>query len=469
MHYFALVLFAVLCIVGIGQPAWAMVLLLVMFPLEVSLQASIGLFRSQGALANVLVAAVVGLSVLLTTVRQPRPFLGHAGMPLLLLLIVLGWSFLSLLWSPAEPRAANEGINIIIEGLPYFVVFILLGPLLVGSIQDWRRMTNLMLIVGSLVAVSIVLGPEFTIKQGRIGVGLEGVQRTSPLALGQLGGMLAIFAALSAGGRVTGLQTTIRWSAFIIGALLALFSGTRGQAIFAIASIALFLPVSRRLRNLGGYFSLVATAAVVGLGAFITFNYVLGQADTDRWRPGALLDAVAVRQWSVLELLRAFLESPMAWMVGLGYNAFSTLSGAGDLGYVHNIFAEVLCELGLPIFVVFMLFFVQTARHAMSLFQRYREHAAERSAVAILMAMILYQALIMTKEGNLWSAWTLFLFMLITSRVEMRVAELGDATLERESDAEEADGSAMDPRAWGDSGEPPPQTNLPPHGAVPAA
>lgn len=429
MQYFALLLFAVLCAVGLVRQTWALVLLFVMFALEVSMQASVDIFRTQGALANFIVAGVVAVSTIVGLLRQRRPFLGHLGLPILLVLTVFGWSILSLLWTPAVAGGPNEGSNIIVEGLPYFLVFVLAAPMLVGSIRDWREVTTLMLFIGSLVALSIVLSPEFSIRQGRIGVGLEGVHRTSPLALGQMGGMLAIFGALSAGGRVTWIQSSIRVFAFICGALLALLSGSRGQVIFALFAIVAFLPMSRRLKNFTSYFSLVAIAAVVVVGGMLVFDYASGQADADRWRGGAIADATAVRQWSVGQLLGAFLESPGAWIIGLGYNAFSTLGGVGDLGYVHNIYAEVLAELGLPMFALLVLFFVLTGRAALSLFRHYRDHPAERSALSILLAMIVYQALISAKEGTIWSAWSLFTVMLMTNRLDRRVRELGDDAL----------------------------------------
>jgi len=277
-----------------------------------------------------------------------------------------------------------------------------------------------------------VMSPEFSVRSGRIGIGLDGIHRTSPLAIAQMGGMLAIFGALSTGGRVTGLQTAVRVGAFICGALLALFSGTRGQAVFALFAIAMFLPVSRRLKNIGSYFSLVGVGAVVAIGAYVTFNYVLGQADTDRWQVASIADATAIRQWSFFQLMGEFVQSPQAWLVGLGYNAFSTLEGVGDLGYVHNLYAEVLCELGLPAFVLLVVLFVKTWKASLALFRRYREHPAERSAVAILMAMMVYQALISTKEGTLWSAWVLFTFALVIIRLESRAQVLGDLAFEEE-------------------------------------
>jgi len=47
---------------------------------------------------------------------------------------------------------------------------------------------------------------------------------------------------------------------------------------------------------------------------------------------------------------------------------------------------------------------------------------------------VFYNALIMAKEGNLWSAWNFFAFMLIIIRLDVRTRVLGDDSLEEEFD-----------------------------------
>lgn len=437
MQYLALVVFAVLVVLGMVRPRWALVLLLVMFANEVGLQASVGAFRSNQGLANIILAGVVGMATLIALSRQERPMVGFLTSSLGIVLLILGWSILSLGWSPADSSIDNRGFNIITEGFPNYLMFVLLGPLLVHSVADWRRVTMIMLVAGSAVALSIIASPEFTVRGGRIGINLEGTFRTSPLSIAQMGGMLAIFGALSAGGRASQLQTIIRFSAFLCGALLVLFSGTRGQAVFALVTIALFLPVSRRLKNLTSYLSIVIVGGVVAVATYYAFDFVMGQSDADRWQAGAIGTATAARSSSAIALLTEFVQSPINWFIGLGYNAFSEVGDFSDLVYVHNLYVEVLCELGLPVFMLLMLLFFRTGKASIALFKHYREHAAERSAVAILVAMVVYQALISMKEGNLWSSWNLFLFMLIVLRLETRLRVLGDGSAYEDSPVDE--------------------------------
>jgi O-antigen ligase len=394
-----------------------------MFAVEVSMQSSIAIFRSMPALANIIVGGVTLVATIVIVPRTYRPMYGYFTSTYLCTVAILVWSIVSLIWSPAQPLAPNMGSNIILEGYPYFVIYVLLAPLLINSIDEWRSSCTVMMIAGTLVVVSIAASPDFSIKGGRIGTVIEGAARTSPLAIAQMGGMLAIFGALSVGGRLRGLQAAIRFGAFVCGALLALLSGTRGQAAFAIGIIAVFLPMSRQLRNIRSYIGTVFAAAMLGLIALVAFNTVMGQTDTNRWQSGAVADATYIRMQNAFELLNAFAVAPVAWVIGLGFNAFSAVTSEAIQGYSHNFYVDVLCEEGIPAFALLVVAFVKTITSARALFRRYAQDPENRSAVAILVAMFVYNALIAAKEGNLWSTWSLFMFMIFINRIEMRARE----------------------------------------------
>lgn len=63
---------------------------------------------------------------------------------------------------------------------------------------------------------------------------LDGVQRTSPLAIGEMGGTLAIISALTNSTTKKSLYVFLSIVGFILGISLALYSGSRGQTVFAI-------------------------------------------------------------------------------------------------------------------------------------------------------------------------------------------------------------------------------------------
>lgn len=423
MIYLSAVLFALLAIAGLASTPATLVLVFSMFTLTVGLQGSFALFRSNPIIVNVVVAALTGFGAITSPIRQREPMLGYATKTWMCLVAILFWSMISLIWTPALPIAPNQGSNIIVNALPYFLLYMFLLPLLIDRFESWQATVSLLLVCGIVISLSIVTSPEFTFKSGRIGITLEGGVRTSPLSIAQFGGMLAIFGALSAGGRASSLQTVMRIAAFIAGTLLTVYSGTRGQAFFALVVIALFLPVSRRLRNLRSYFSTVFVGALLGAIILFAFSYVSEQSDTDRWKTSAVEEATGVRIINALDLLGAFAASPKAWFIGLGFNAFSAVTGLIEQGYSHNLYVDVLCEEGIPCFVLLIIAYRSMWRSWVSLFLRYADRPLERSAISILLAMVVYQSLLAMKEANLWSAWLLFSFMCIIARLEARTVD----------------------------------------------
>lgn len=420
MQFAVLPLFLLLCLLSLTRPANAFLLMVVFFAMEVSLQASVDIFRSYPWLANV----VVGLVMLIATFRavftEQRPFLGYFTPTLWLVLALFAWSLVTLMWTPATSDRHNTGYSIVSEAWPYFVLVVVLMPLLIDGIDDLHRVFTWLLVAGSVIVVTILVNPEFTMKLGRIGISLDSKTRTSPLAIGQMGGTLAIVGALYLPQRATRMSLFIRVGAFLLGCLLALYSGSRGQVIFSAMVIAMFLPLSRRIRNVGAFLGTVTGIGILVLVGYIAFGLVSGEADIDRWASGKLMDASDVRAGNILELVRVFAVTPTAWVVGLGFNAFSAVCNDMGQGYSHCTFIDVLCELGIPAFGVLMAILWSVYKSGRRLVARFREDPIDRALVATLLAMVVYQILIANKEGNLWASVNLFMYCIVIARLEVR-------------------------------------------------
>ncbi|MFO0961566.1 MAG: hypothetical protein U0625_01520 [Phycisphaerales bacterium] len=432
MQLAVLPLFLVLCLLSLSRPANAFLFMVVFFALEVSLQASVDVFRSYPWLANVM----VGMAVLFATVRaifvEDRPFAGYFTPTTWLVLALFAWSLVTLMWTPATSDRHNTGYSIISEAWPYFILVVLMMPLLMDTMDDLHRVFTWLLVVGSIIVVTILVNPEFTMKLGRIGISLDSKTRTSPLAIGQMGGTLAIVGALYLPPRATRTSLVIRVGAFLLGCLLALYSGSRGQVIFSGLVIAMFLPLARQIRNVGAFIgTVVGIGVLAGLG-YIAFGLVSGEADIDRWASGKLMDAGDVRAGNILELIRVFSITPTAWVVGLGFNAFSAVCNDLGQGYSHCTFVDVLCELGIPAFGVLMAMLWTVYKSGRRLFERFRDDPIDRAAVATLLAMVFYQILIANKEGNLWASVNLFMYCIVISRLEVRTRGEGALAADEE-------------------------------------
>jgi hypothetical protein len=424
MQLSVLAIFLLLAALSLVRPWFAFLFMMVFFALEVSLQASVDVFRSAPWLANVILGLTVAFAAVRAVLNQDRPFLGYFTRTLWLVLALYAWSLVTLAWSPATSDRHNTGYSIISEQWPYFGLIVVVMPILIPDLEDLHRIFWWLLIVGSIIVVSVLLNPEFTVKLGRIGISLDSKTRTSPLAIGQMGGTLAIVAALYLPRHASRAASALRLGAFLLGCLLALYSGSRGQVIFSALVIAVSLPLARQLRNVGAFVGVVVGMGVFALLAYYAFGLVSDQADIDRWSSGNLADASDIRTGNMVELLRVFSVTPSAWIFGLGFNAFSAVCNDLGQGYSHATFVDVLCELGIPAFGVLLAILWTTFGSGRSLFRRFKDHPGDRAVIATLLSMVIYQVLLVNKEGNLWSALNLFMYCIVVTRLEVRTRSM---------------------------------------------
>ncbi|MBL9140728.1 MAG: hypothetical protein JNK53_02575, partial [Phycisphaerae bacterium] len=397
---------------------------------EQALQASSELFRSKLWLANVAVALVAGFSALRVVGTQRQPFYAYATPIWIGTCIIYGWSAASLIWTPSFEKA----YEIITWGLPYFVVFILIAPVLLQGIESVGSYARALLYGGTLIVLLLVLNPEFTATGGRFGFQIEGQVRSSPLAIGELGGTLIIVAALLRQGPHQALLNVARIAAFTMGAVLALQSGSRGQLLFAVVVALTFYPISKKLKSLPTFIGTVIGAAVIVPAVFFVAQAVLLSEGTQRWDAVKMEEGVSIRFANALDLLGAFVTNPAAWIFGLGANGFSSISAttAGE-GYVHNICVETISELGLPMFALFALLLAATTRQAFWLFRRYSDSPRERASLSVLLALAAYQFLLVNKQGNLWSNGMVFVYMIFIAKLHKLTQTDDDEILAIES------------------------------------
>lgn len=403
---------------------WAATLVALMFALEQGLQASSGFFISNVQFVNVFVGLVTVVAITTIMLRRPDELRNTVLFPLVGTLALYLWSAISMAWSPST----LHGPQFVRGGIPYILLFVVLAPMLVPNVERLGSMMRMTLYLGTALVLLLVANPNLTFYSGRLGLQIEGSVRSNPLAIGELGGCLILLATLLREGPRQWVMNAARATAFLIGGLLALQSGSRGQLIFAVGLALVLLPLSKRIQNIFQFIAtLVIVMLVVPLLLWIaqTFLYadVLGRWDTQQLSGG-----FAVRVLNDLDLLSVWASTPVAWITGLGFNAFAAVTTAGAKEhYPHNIFVEVLAEEGLPMFVLMLLVFFRTFRDGLWLFRRYAEQPVERASISALIALALYFFLIANKQNNLWGQGPLFLYCCMIARIRARTAE-ADAT-----------------------------------------
>lgn len=444
--------FAVCCIVCALRPPLAFALVLMMFPMEQVLQAhSPSLLSSALGLKVVnigvgLTAAFAAAKACLTTPNALRRWMNAATVSALAL---LAWAAISLLWSPSR----TEGLEIVVGNVPYLVLFLILAPLLIADVEELRISQQAMLLLGMVLCAIIVLSPEFTSRYGRLGYVVASGVRSNPLAIGELGGVVLLIAATMRGTTLLGFPLLpLRVAAAILGVLVSIKSGSRGQLAFALAVSVVVVPVAAPVRNVGAF---IASAIIVGLTLlvvdFVISNQLQG-IEARRFSAEALLygdSSTFGRVNNVVALGAEWIRNPIALFIGLGYGAFASLPASGGQPYSHVMFADALFELGLPGLALTVTGMVVGSLSLLRLFRVHSSDRLLRSTIAVLLAMLAYQVLLANKQGTMWGIPALFTLQAVATRIWLREQDLheGDASdsdmVASHEDSETHDGYAV--------------------------
>jgi hypothetical protein len=437
--------FALICVLALARPHWGLALVLAMYAFEQLLQASGGIFLSIPPLTNFSVAIVAGISAIGVLLKSPRPFEGYSTGVFWGVVGIFAWSAISLAWTPSFDRAWE----MIYDGFPYFVLFVLVAPLLPTDLASIGKAQSAFVYVGIAVCTGLLLNPEFRSSSGRAVIQLTASITSNPLTTGELGGALLIVGALMRPASTALVLKLARVAAFLLGTAIALQSGSRGQVLFAFMVVVVFFPVARRVTSIGGFIgSVLALGFVFGALYFIA-PLVLTNYGAQRWDADVLQGSALGRLNNATDLLSAALSNPMAWVVGLGFNAFTSVAADPSEGWSHNIPNDIFSELGVPMFCIFLAVLWRVAKSGLWLFRRYQDSPVERSEVGVLLALVGYYFLLANKQAHLWAIGAFFLLLIVVERVRVREESLD--RLEQESLA--ADDDDMDDDGNADSDE----------------
>jgi hypothetical protein len=410
-------LFGLSALLAVLRPGWALALVISMYGFEQLLQASGGIFLSISPLTNVSVALCAGFAAIGVLLRTDAPFRGYASPSWIATVGIFAWSAMSLAWSPS----AESGGDFVREGIPYFALFILTAPLLATDCESIGRAMRALLLLATLIALAMLLNPEFRSSGGRFVMRLAASVTSNPLAVGELGGALLLVSALIR-PRTGGLPyLALRLVAFAAGGVLAFQSGSRGQVVFALVAITAFFPLSRRVASVRGLIGILGLAMVLSILVGVVAPAVLDRSGENRWSSAGLEEGIGSRMNGWEDLLTAQIESPMSWVLGLGFNAFTSVTASpGEVPYSHNVPIDILTELGIPAFVVFIALLARTTADAVWLFRRWWDDDAQRANVAMVAAFAAYYFMIANKQGQLWGSGMLFMFIAVIARLRIR-------------------------------------------------
>jgi hypothetical protein len=228
------------------------------------------------------------------------------------------------------------------------------------------------------------------------------------------------------------LWQILRWVLVAMAIAVTFQSGSRGQLFAMVIAGGALLPISRRVRNVTGFFGMMI-GGLVFIAMVVALFDVLA-AGSDRWNPAEFVSTYSgSRIDTSLILLREWFDAgPVFWVIGLGSNASYAIPGLEF--YPHVIMLEVLGELGV---IGFGLLFAIPTLVGVALYQLWpfvKDSPERRGMVAAMAAMFLFDVILSFKQGTFLSHGTTLAFACILARLALmeKRAEIPAAVGEQE-------------------------------------
>ncbi len=396
-------LVVVACGVGgvLSQPA-AAALTMGVFAFKQALQSYFDFLRSSGAIVNVAIAIIVAASAWLPG-RRDRPDVKTTNAQYFCFMGLLGWAAITTLWSPGRESA----LSIIGASLPYCIVLMVVGIRLLRSLDDVTVFVRAMMLIGLFVNLTFLVNPEFELKDGRLILTTADGISSSPLSMGSFGAWTAMMGALERSGKGARMAL-LRLASVMMGISVVILSGSRGQLVAAVFVTLVTLPLAAPGRSAASRAGTIVSLAIVAAAFYLLFSVIVSSLPrfaAERFQTESILysqSSATTRITGVYALLSAWVSSPLALAVGLGYLAYGKIPGGSELDvYVHNSYAESIFELGIPgaMLMVGGLYF---GWRSLLRIHASARAPSERSSSAILIAMMLFECLIAAKQGSIW-------------------------------------------------------------------
>lgn len=432
-----LILVTIAGLIGIlVRPSLATVLLLVFFPLEQVYSAQFDIFARNSRLLNFAFAGLVFAAIM------RRVFTGHDVLkgvlnPISVLVYVFSaLMMVSAIWAP-DPSASFEQLGF---SLPYYILFLILMPLTISDLDDFRVILTPFMIVGSIIITIFVLSPASVFYGGRLMMRIwtgNGYELLNPLATASLGSAIVVAAGLLISRKSSVPFLVVRALSVITGLGMAFLSGSRGQLIAAVLIVAVAFPFRASVKSIKDV--LGASFGILGLGVFLLVTIWLAVTlagsnsefvDADRWGGENLRDAFGGRLAYFDTMLSEFAANPTAWFAGLGAAAYIPLNNDT---YPHNAIIQILTEQGLIGISLYFALLIAILVAFKATLPLVGDSPERRSAFICLAALVALEFLLSMKQGDVTSIpsffyWALILGKIVAVEQSNAAAGLGAAT-----------------------------------------
>ncbi|MCA9184209.1 MAG: O-antigen ligase family protein, partial [Planctomycetales bacterium] len=399
----AMLLIAALGLGSIMRPAWALSAGICVYAFEQWAQVNTTFFAQNSTYLNLFSGTIVLAAVLSSFIIHGRNPLRDLPPLVWMLSILYIFTGLTCIWS----IDSNISWFFYKMYLPYNLSYVFLMPLILTRTKDAQQALLRLLIVGSIVSILVLSQTQIhewgrTIKVGGGGVqsqwGQE-VHRLNPLAVASMGGHVLIAALMLNFKGVARFWQIVRWGVAFVCLAVILRSGSRGQLFAIVVSVVVFIWISRSGSKTNLRMLLMGTVGLLLFFAVasLSFGYF---ADAGRWNLDLIgKDYSETRvEMSKKVLMYWVSSSPVHWLLGLGSSASFDHRVAGF--YPHVVPVEILGELGVVGFVLFVSINVMAWRSLYRMFVLTGDSPEERGVVACMAALLLFELLLLFKQGS---------------------------------------------------------------------
>jgi len=304
------------------------------------------------------------------------------------LFLALG-AFLSIV-STGKPTVDKHAVDLVVVSSGLFIISYIRGEEL-----DYKMARGVlsyavvaMILLVSLGGLSLEFPPRFIFDYMSSGVAYsQGVSRFFG------------YGAIAAAVLMTSGEIAARWK-IMLGMLVAVFlslsllGGARGDSIFALVVVFIYLCIVFKLRFLLFAGAAAAMASVMTLDfvqELVIFQRISSLNQSFGHRDVLLIDA-----WELLS------QETVCMVIGCGFNYFQYFYGYPDGMYPHNVIVEMVIVFGIPVCILFILLAVRGG----GVFLR------ERSRSPFLMLIFIYSLFVALKSGSVINSWVFMVFLM---------------------------------------------------------
>lgn len=388
------------------RPNTSLVILYCLFAFEQWAQAQNALFIKHSWLINVLAGLIVLLAARQRFVRGPdsRSTWTFGA--------VLVWSFfcfalLSVSWSE-YPYALDRWIG----KAPYLLLTLLVVPWIVRGSTDLTGVYVTLLVVGLIVTVLIFTTTDWSgrvIDMGEGGYGKRSeVVRGNPLQVATVAGLTAVVAALYGPKDRRVLWSVLRLAAIVLGLIVAIRTGSRGQVLAAFVVVLPMLMVKNKVTSPRSFMA-AGLFGVIGLS-------VAGLAINHYWSGKRFSRELAVDDWNQrftmsTDMLSAWFNhsNPLTIFFGLG----STSSAELIQSYPHILAIEILTEMGVIGLALIISALIWLLFRTIRRLRSRQLEAVERDTIYLSASIFFFFFLLSFKQSNHLNSYGFFLSAMV--------------------------------------------------------